>query len=244
MITGQTIPRTIYLQSASGAPLTFATYAAFLAAGFSIIFYSNTGSPLASQPTITLPLPGVLGRHQFAYVMPSGTWTAKVSSVDPTLSTIPAEFDGEGAAYDLASIGGSIATSSGVSITDTASSGTATIYDGNSISISCIVPESALVAVGAASLAACSLLTSEIKLNSADSSAAAAVTTLIETITSDVSGNRVVKCTLDAFPSALAVPAGSQQTLSATLHLRITNGTKTITANSTQVIVRWKATTA
>jgi hypothetical protein len=86
-------------------------------------------------------------------------------------------------------------------------------------------------------------LLAEIKLNSLDSSVAASVGTLTETITSDTSGNRVVRVTLDAFPVALAVPAGSQQSVQATLQLKLTNGAKSITANATQITVRWKATT-
>lgn len=244
MIVGTSIPRTIYVQNTAGTFVTYASYAAFQAAGFSITFYGANGVALASQPTITMPFTGVLGRHQFNFIMPNDVWTAKVVSSDVTLVGIPAEFDGEGTTYDIDSVGSSIATSSGVSISDTSLSGTATIYDGNSIRISCLVPESALTAIGASSLADSVTFTSEIKLNSADSSAAAAVTTLTEAITSDVLNNRVVLCTLDTFPAALAVPAGGQQSLQATLQLRITKATKTITANSTQITVLWKATTA
>lgn len=243
MLTGDSIPRAIYVQNMAGQFVSFSSYALFQAAGFSITFYDSTGVALASQPTITLPFSGVNGRHQFTYVMPNNPWTAKVSSTNPGLFATPVEFDGEGTTYDIDSVGSAIATSSGVAISDTAFTDSVEMYDGNSIDVSCAVAEAAISRIGATSLATCDSLVAEIKLNSLDSSVAASVPGLIETISSDVPGTRTVRVTLDAFPAVLAVPTGSQQAVQATLQLKLTKGTKTITANSTQITVRWKATT-
>ena len=244
MIIGSTVPLTVFVQNDSGAFVTYANLAAFQAAGFSITFYGPTGAALAVQPAVTLPLTGVNGRHQFAFVMPTGLWTAAIVGTNPLLFATPVEFFSEGTSYDVNSIGSAIAISSGVSISDTALSNSVEMFDGNSVDISCAVTEAALAKIGATSLADCGSLVAEIKLNSLDSSTAASVAGLVETITSDILNNRVVRVTLDAFPSALAVPVGSQQTVQATLQLKLTKTTKVITANSTQITVRWKATTA
>jgi hypothetical protein len=244
MIVGDAIPRTIYVQNAAGQFVSFASYALFQAAGFSITFYDSTGVALASQPTITLPVAAVNGRHQFTYIMPNNPWTARVVCTNPNLLPSPVEFDGEGTSYDIDTVGSAIATSSGVALSDTALSGSVQMFDGNSIDVSCAVTEAALSKIGATSLANCDSLVAEIKLNSLDSSVAASVPGLIETITSDVVNTRTVRVTLDAFPAVLAVPTGSQQAVQATLQLKLLKGTKVITANSTQITVKWKATTA
>jgi hypothetical protein len=244
MIVGDSIPRSLYVQNAAGQPLTYSTYALLQAAGISVTFYAATGIALASQPTITMPVAGVSGRHQLAFVMPDGLWTAKVTSTNANVYPVPTEFDGEGTTYDVDTLGSLIATSGGVAVSATSFSNSAEMYDGNSIDVSCSVPEAALTAIGAASLALCDSLVAEIKINATDSSAAATVGGLTEAITSDTSGARTVRVTLDAFPAALAVPVGGQQSVNATLHLKLTNGTKIITANSTSLIVKWKATTA
>lgn len=243
MITGDSIPRAIYIQNTAGQLVSFASYAAFQAAGLSFTFYDSTGVALASQPTINLPFAGVNGRHQFTYVMPNNPWTAKVASTNPGLFATPVEFDGEGTTYDVDSVGSLIATSGGVAISDTTFTDSVEMFDGNSIDVTCAVPESAISRIGATSLANCDSLVAEIKLNSLDSSVAASVPGLIETITSDTASNRAVRVTLDAFPAVLAVPTGSQQAVQATLQLKLLKGTKIITANSTQITVRWKATT-
>lgn len=243
MIVGDEIPQALYLFDATGAPLTYATYAAFLAAGWAITFYDEDGTALASQPVITLPAAGVSGRNQIRYIMPSNIWTAKVINSNPLLTSAPAEFSGEGTAYDIDSVGSAISTSSGVAISETAFSQTYEMYDGNSISVYCSIPEAALTAIGAASLAAVDTITAEIKINSVDSDNPATVGGLTETITSDTANNRVVRVTLDAFPAALAVPDGGQQTLAATLQVKLAEGTKVLTANNTAMTIRWKATT-
>jgi hypothetical protein len=242
MIIGESVPRAVYVQNISGQFISYSSYAQLQAAGIAVTFHDSVGVVLASQPTITMPFAGVNGRHQLSYVMPPGIWTAKVTSAAAFLLVSPVEFDGEGTVYDIDAVGSSIATSSGVAISDTTFTNSVEMFDGNSIDISCSVADSALAKIGAANLAACTLL-AEIKLNSLDSSVASSVAVLTETITSDTSGNRVVRVVLDAFPAALAVPAGSQQSVQATLQLKLTNGAKSITANATQITVRWKATT-
>ena len=242
-IVGDTVPQALYLYDASGAPQSYGTYAALIADGWSITFYDQTGVAISSQPTITLPVAGVLGRNQIAYVLPSGTWTAKVIHSNALYAAAPAEFSSEGFAYDIDSIGSLIATSSGVAISETAFSATHEMYDGNSIYVSCSIPDAALSAIGAASLAAVDTITAQIKIDSIDSDNAATVTGLTTAITSDSVGNRVVLVTLAAFPAGLAVPDGGQQSLACTLHVKLTEGTKIITANSTHITIKWKATT-
>ena len=80
-------------------------------------------------------------------------------------------------------------------------------------------------------------------LDSLNSDDTASVTGFSNSITSDTSGNRVVRCTLNAFPAALAVQ-DSTKSLAATAHLRLTEGSKTAIASEIKLTVKWKATTA
>lgn len=242
MITGDEIPQVLYLYDSTGSLVTYSTYAAMQAAGWSITFYDEDAVALSSQPTITMPAAGSNGRHQMRYIMPNGVWTAKVVNSNALFMSAPAEFSGEGTSYDIDSIGGLIAAGSGVPITETSILQTHEMYDGNSIDVSCTIPDAALSALGVASLAALDQIVAEIKIDSVDSDQAASVSGLTETITSDVPGAYIVRVTLDAFPAALAVPDGGQQTLSCTLQVKLIEGTKVLTANATKILVRWKAT--
>lgn len=243
-ITGDEIPQPVYLFDATGKPETFATKAAMQAAGWDLIWYDEDETALSSQPTWTLQSAGeASGRHHIRYVMPAGVWTCPV--VRPTVDhyAAPTEFTGEGTTYDVDSVGSLIATSGGVALTPVTTSGEAEIYDGDSIILDFSVTEAALTYIGAASLTAIDALSAEIKLNTADSSAAATVATLTESITSDVSGNRVVRGLLAAFPAALAVPAAAKS-LACTAQLRATEGTKTAIVSEIALTIKWKATTA
>ncbi len=119
---------------------------------------------------------------------------------------------------------------------------TADIYDGNSIVIDMEVLEAALDAIGAASLADCTTIVAEVKLVTLDSDDAATVA-LDTSIISDVADTRTVRAGLDDFPSVeLGVPDGVRS-LAARCDLRLTKGSKILTAATVDVTVRWKANT-
>lgn len=242
--TGATIPQAIYLFDAAGKEATFATKAALQAAGWDLTWYDNTAVALASQPTWTLPVAGVNGRHQPAFVMPSGLWTCKVTRPSLLHLSAPTEFSGEGSAYDLNSIGASIATSGGVALTPITVGDDTTIYDGDSIILDFAVSEAALAYIGAASLAAVTVggMVPGIKLDSLNSDDPQSAL-LTPTITSDISGTRTVRGTLAAFPAALLVQDATKST-AATAQLRLTYAGKTCIASSIALTIQWKATTA
>ena len=103
------------------------------------------------------------------------------------------------------------------------------------------VPEAALTALGAASLAAIDTLACGVKLVSktSDDTQDAALSTSIVT---DTSGNRVVRAFLNAFPAAFAVP-DTVRSVSAEIALRATEGSKTFIVATCALTVKWKATT-
>jgi len=242
VITGEEAVQPLYLFDATGAPLAYASKAAMTAAGWGLTWYDEDETALSSQPTWTLQSAGESsGRHHIRYIMPTGIWTVPV--VKPTVDhySAPAEFGGEGTAYDIDSVGSLIATSNGVSLTPVTTADEAEFYDGDSIVLDFAVTEAALAYIGAASLAAIDTLLAEIKLNTIDSDQVATVGGLTESITSDVSGTRTVRAVLDAFPAALAVPDNTKS-LACTAHLRATEGTKTAIISEIAVTIKWKAT--
>lgn len=243
-VTGDEIPQALYLYDATGAPVSYATKAAMQAAGWDLIWYDEDETALSSQPTWTLQSAGESsGRHHIRYVMPSGPWTCPV--VLPTVNhmSAPAEFSGEGMTYDTDSVGSLIATSNGVSLTPVTTADEAEIYDGDSIILDFAVTEAALTYIGASSLADITTLLAEIKLNTVDSDQPATVGSMTESITSDTSGNRVVRAVLESFPAALAVPDASKS-LACTAQLRATKTTKTAIVSEIALTVKWKATSA
>jgi hypothetical protein len=226
---------------ASGVPQTYASKAAIQAASWDFTWYDGDGVALSSQPTWTLPVAGSNGRHLISFVNPDGVWTVAITKPSVDHMSVPAEFSGEGTTYDTDSLGAMIQSSIGITVVDTLTEGTAEIFHGDSIRLDFSVSESALTAIGAASLAACDALKAEIKKVSTDSSTAAEVTTLTESIVSDTAGNRVVRATLAAFPSAIAPPTGGQTTLACRADLRLTEGSNTITASTINLTVKWRA---
>ena len=68
---GDTVALVAYLESASGVPQVYASYAAFVAAGWSLTFYSAAVA-LSSQPTITLAPISTGGIHSLSFILPSG----------------------------------------------------------------------------------------------------------------------------------------------------------------------------
>lgn len=243
MITGETIPQALYLYLPSGSAATYATKAAMQAAGWDLTWYDNTGVALASQPTWTLPVAGVNGRHLIAFVMPANPWTCKVTLPTLIYASAPTEFTGEGNAYDIDTVGSLIATANGVSLTPITIGAAVTIYDGDSLIFDFAVSEAALTYIGAASLTAITVagMVPGIKLDSLNSDDPQSAL-LTPTITSDVSGTRTVRGTLATFPSALQVVDLSKAT-QATAQLRLTYSGKTCIASVIAVTVQWKATT-
>lgn len=240
--TSETIPVPVFLYDASGAPVAYASKAAFLLAGWDLEWQDADGVALDDQPTWTLSAGNATtGRHVVGFQPPAGVWTVEITK--PTGYWVdPIEFNGKATTYDEDDLYGAYIAGVGTPITELATTGSVDLYDGNSIEILMSVLEAALTAAGATSLADCDDLTAEIKLTSKDSDDPADVDTLVCSIVSDVSGNRVVLAALDAFPTELAVP-DDQDTLSARCDLRITKGAKIITAAVRGVTVRWKANT-
>ena len=68
---GDTVALVAYLESASGVPQVYASYAAFVAAGWSLTFYSAAVA-LSSQPTITLAPISTGGIHSLSFILPAG----------------------------------------------------------------------------------------------------------------------------------------------------------------------------
>lgn len=240
-VVGSDQPLVVFLQI-SGAAVDYADKTAFQAANWDLTWYDADGAALSPQPTWSLPNAGdsATGRHQFKFTEPDGPYTVKVTLATNGEAT-PQEFMGEGFSYDIDALGALIATSGGVVISETLYSDSATMYHGDSIYLLFSVPEAALTAIGASSLADCDTIAAEIKRDSEDSGDNADVTTLTEAIITDTSNNRTLTGTLTAFPAILAVPDGSKS-LAATAHVRLTKTSKTIIASEIKLTVNWKAT--
>lgn len=242
MITGDTDILVRYLEQADGTALNYASKALFQAAGFDLTWKDNTGTALATQPDWDLV--GSSGkRHQFSYVIPDGVWTVE-TTVPSTHISSPKETKGEGQPYDARSIGSMIAAAGSVSISPTSTSTSATMYDGDSIYIAGVsIPEAALTAIGAISLADCTSRLAFIKRTSQDSNDEPDVDAsdgLTATATSDSSGNRVVKIECTAFPVILGVPDDAN-TLAAVVQVRLVKGSKEIVAAAVALSVLWVA---
>lgn len=238
--TSDLVPQVLFLMDTAGTAVAYASKALFTAAGWNLSWQDNTGAALGSQPTWTLSAGDANGRHVVGFTPGLGAATVKITAPAGYRSD-PAEFAVEATTYSVDSLYGVILASSGTVITPTTTSGEVDVYDGNSIVIDMSVLEAALSEIGAASLAACDSMSAQIKLTSKESEDAADVA-LSWTILSDVSGTRTVRAYIDAFPAALAI-LDDAKTLDCRCDLRLTKGTKTVTAAIRNVTVRWKANT-
>lgn len=242
MITGDTDILVRYLEQANGTALNYATKALFQAAGFDLTWKDNTGTALATQPDWDL-VASSGKRHQFSYVIPAGVFTVD-TTVPSTHISSPKETKGEGLSYDDSAIGSLIASSASISISPTSTSSSATMYDGDSIYIAGIsIPEAALTAIGATSLADCASRLAFIKRTSQDSNDEPDVALaggLTVTATSDSANNRVVKIECTAFPAILGV-LDDATSLSAKVNVRLTKGSKEIVAAVVDLTVLWVA---
>lgn len=233
----------LFLYDPNGDPLTYADHAAFLAGPWLLTWVDNTGADISPQPTYTVQAGDANGRHLVTFAIPSGPWTVKVTKPSALYTHSPLEFEGEGYAYDFDTIGSAMEVAAGFTVVDNTTTSSTEIYHGDSIQLDFSVVESALILIGASSLADVTTIAAEIKRTSVDSSTAADVATLTESILSDISGTRTVRGILAAFPAILAPPTGGQTTLSCRADLRLTKATKTITASTIDITVKWKATT-
>jgi hypothetical protein len=224
---------------ATGVARDFADKAAMVTAGYDLIAYDEDGVALASQPTWDMVRSETNGDHQLIYAVPLDPFGLRLT-VPATDYASVALWSGIGYAYGPDDIGGAIAAAGAVAVTPTATTDDATMYDGDSIDISVSISETALSSIGAASLAACDTRRANIKLNSAESGAAPTVAygDLTVAITTDTSGNRVLRITKDAFPIALAVP-NSAKSLAATLQVELGESSKLITAASVNLTILW-----
>lgn len=226
---------------ATGAALDYADKSAFTGAGFDLICYDEAGAALSPQPTWDLERSETNGNHQFVFNVPYGPFLWEMT-VPVTAYSNVTQWVGAGTIYGVDDIGAAIATAGSVTVTPTLTTSDATIYDGDSIDISVSITESALASIGAASLTACDTRRANIKLDSANSGAAPTVAygDLTVSITTDDSGNRVLRITKDAFPVALAVP-NDTKSLAATLQVELGEGSKLITAASVNLTILWVA---
>lgn len=244
-VTGETYPQALYLQNQVGSPLAYATKAAMQAAGWDLTWYDASGVALTSQPSWTLTAGDSLGRHVVGFVVPDAPFTVKVTRPSTAHVAAPQEFSGEGLTYDTDALAGLFLASAGVVTGSVTTTGDEfVLFDANSIRIDLSVLDAALTYIGATSLATCDSMVAEIKKTTTDSSSVAEVTTLSEAIVTDTSGARLVRCTLDSFPAALAVPTGGDgQAVTGRIDLVLTKGTKKVTAATKNIRVVWKAST-
>lgn len=242
-LAGSTATFPLLLQDAAGAALSYANKAAFTGAGWAITFYNSTGTALSPQPTWDLLVGTVATQpdiYQVQYVVPTGDFTAVVDVLGTNYAAPTAYRDfGDGAS--LSQIYAAALESSGVVVQDATTGQDINVYQGDSIVVDMSVTETALSFIGAASLADCDTIAAELKLAATNATSAPEVATFAESITSDTSGARTVRVSLDSFPSALNVSGPLGTTVAARIDLRLTKGTKTIIASTVNVTSQWAA---
>ena len=120
--TGDTVGIPVYLESAAGVAQTYASWAAFLAAGWTAIFYQGA-TALASQPVVTLSSIAN-GNHVMSFILPSGVDAIQITPPfgfrsDPAfmLLIVPSQDIDSLAASIVAAVGGP-ATPTGVTAFD------------------------------------------------------------------------------------------------------------------------------
>jgi hypothetical protein len=237
--TSESVTITTYRQTAAGAASTGKVLADF------VYEFRLDGAVSAITPTVTEGANvGAWREYHFAFTTPATPGRLTFGPIQPASGTdviSPDLFVDDIQVYDMDALAGLFISSSSVTVSPTASSGTATIFHGDTIQVDMPVNESSLTALGAASLAAIDTLACGVKLTSNDSGDAQDAT-LTTSIISDTSGNRIVRATA-AFPAILAVPDGQRQ-VDARIDLRATEGTKTFIIATVALTVNWKATTA
>ena len=237
----ETIP--LILQDAAGAALVYANKAAFTGAGWDVVWYDTDGVALSSQPTWDLLTGTTASASDFyliQYVVPSESFSYVIV---PVGTNVAAPAGGE-FQIDTATNGqiyGAILTSAGTLVSQTTINQDLTLYQGDSISVDMTIPEAALTAVGATSIATLDTYVAELKLVSTNATTAPIAVSFTESIVTDTAGARVVRAELDTFPTALNVDGPNGDSVSARLDLRITKGTKTRIASTVNITAVWAA---
>ena len=121
MITGDSIPKLINLETDAGVRQAYADKTAFQAAGWDLTWRDVDGTALSSQPTWTLATEGN-GIHRVKYTVPAGIWWVEFT-VPAGYRQDPATWSGEGQTYDEDSLAGLLLTSQGVPALTSATDG-------------------------------------------------------------------------------------------------------------------------
>ena len=226
---------------ATGVPQDFADKAAMVSAGYALTGYDETGTALGVAVTWDMERSETNGDHLLSYAVPLGAFALRLTVPVADYASV-ALWNGIGYIYGPDDLGSLIATTGSITLTPTTTSDDAEMFDGDSISVVMRVTEAALTAAGAASLAACDTLRAYIKLDSVDSGAAPTVdyTDLTVTILTDSSGDRTVRVTKDAFPTALAI-TDAAKSLTCKVQLELGESTKLITAATVGLTIKWVA---
>ena len=240
-LAGSTSIIPLILQTDAGAALTYADKAAFTTAGWDVVFYDADGDVLTVDWDLNPDTTATAGdTYLLSFTVPFGYYMAVVEIVSTNLA-IPAAFSDFGDTATLGQIKSAIAIAGGVFVTDTVSNSAITVFQGDSISVDMLIPEAALTAVDAVSVADLSSYAAELKLEATDATAAPVAVDFTETVVSDTSGERIVRASLNAFPSALDVDGPNGTSVSARIDLRITKGSKTRVAATVDLTVVWTA---
>ncbi len=112
MITGESVPKIVCLQTTAGAAASYADKAAFTGAGWDLTWRDVDGTALASQPTWTIADEGA-SLHRIKYTVPAGFWWVEYT-VPAGYRADPASFAGEGQSYDEDSIATLLQTNQGI----------------------------------------------------------------------------------------------------------------------------------
>ena len=222
----------IILQDSAGAAIVLADTAAFIAAGWDVVFRDFAGSVIAGVDWEVYPTDAD-DLYQLAFMAPVQPYSAEI--LPPSDEFVaPAGFGGRGSLYTIDTIAGLIQTSSG-SFPMSVFTASLTIYQDDSLTVPVTINEAALTLVGATSLADLTDITAAIKLTATDATDAPDVDDPVVTIVTDTSGDRTLSVTRAAFPDPLDVPdGGASQRTSARLDVRIS---KTISTGNTLSII-------
>jgi hypothetical protein len=236
MISGATQHITVHRRTADGLPST-----GKVTADFTILATVN-GAATAVTLTVTEKSTVGDGRaYDVAFTAPAalGQFSARIVPASGTDVVFPDLLEDDITAYSIDSVGGLVATTGAIAVSPVTGRTTLSVYHGDSITAVAKIPEGALTALGATSLADITTLASGIKLTSADSDDAAVATPTV-TIVTDTVGARVLRAQLTTFPAALAVPDGGQRSVSARLDIRATKGSVTLIIAVIDITVYWR----
>lgn len=222
----------LILQDSAGAAIVLADTAAFIAAGWDVVFRDFAGSVIAGVDWEVYPT-GAADLYQLAFMAPAQPYSAEI--LPPSDEFVaPAGFGGRGNLYTMDTIAGLIQTSAG-SFPMAIFTNSLTVYQDDSITVPVTINEAALTLVGATSLADLDSITAAIKLNDTDATAAPDVDDPVVTIVTDTAGDRTLTVRRVAFPTVLDVSTGgSSQRTAARLDVRIA---KTISTGNTLSII-------